>query len=120
MSKAIGRVKKLIIVSDSDIDECITGAFEGGSNYWLGKVKVKDNDYKGAKYASDVISLGGELILTTTEGESHLLTEAKMIDGFQKYLDNNGMNYPFDYGNPDAYTYDTILQYALFGELVYG
>ena len=49
MSKAIGRVKKLIIVSDSDIDECITGAFEGGSNYWLGKVKVKDNDYKGAK-----------------------------------------------------------------------
>ena len=118
--KYIGAVKKVIRVSAEDIEDVLVGAFEGGSNYWLGKVKVKDNDYKGAKYASDVISLGGELILTTTEGESHLLTQAKMIDGFQKYLDNNGMDYPFDYGQPDAYTYDTILQYALFGELVYG
>ena len=120
MSKAIGRVKKLIIVSDSDIDECITGAFEGGSNYWLRKVKVVDDDYKGGEYASDVVGLGGELILTTMEGEKHKLTQAKMVDGFQKYLDNGGMCFPFDSGNPDGWTYDMILQYALFGKLVYG
>ena len=120
MSKAIGKVKKIIIVSDEDINNVLVGAFEGGSNYWLEKVIVKDNDYKGGEYASDVIGRGGELILRTTEGEKNLLTEAKMIDGFQKYLDNNGKNYPFDNGQPDAYTYDNILQYALFGELVYG
>jgi len=43
-----------------------------------------------------------------------------MIDGFQKYLDNGGMCFPFDSGNPDGWTYDTILQNALFGEQVYG
>ena len=120
MSKSIGKVKKIIDVSDTDIEECLVGAFEGGSNYWLEKVLVVDNDYKGGKYASNVIGLGGGLLLETTEGEKHALTQAKMIDGFQKYIDNNGMHYPFDYGQPDAYTYDTILQYALFGELVYG
>ena len=120
MSKSIGKVKKIIVVSDEDINNVLVGAFEGGSNYWLEKAIVKDNDYKGGKYASDVIGRGGELILRTIEGEKNLLTQAKMIDGFQKYIDNNGMDYPFDYGQPDAYTYDTILQYALFGELVYG
>ena len=118
--KYIGAVKKVVRVSIEDIEDVLVGAFEGGSNYWLEKVIVKDNDYKGCKYSSDVIGRGGELILRTTEGEKNLLTQAKMIDGFQKYLDNNGMDYPFDYGQPDAYTYDTILQYELFGELVYG
>ena len=118
--KYIGAVKKVIRVSAEDIEDVLVGAFEGGSNYWLSKVRVKDKDYKGGEYASDVVGLGGELILTTMEGEKHALTQAKMIDGFQKYLDNGGMCFPFDSGNPDGWTYDTILQNALFGEQVYG
>ena len=31
-----------------------------------------------------------------------------------------GKNYPFKSTQPDAYTYDTILQNALFKEVVYG
>ena len=116
----IGKVRKVIDISSEDIEEVLVGAFEGGSNYWLRKVKVVDDDYKGGEYASDVVGLGGELILTTMEGEKHKLTQAKMIDGFQKYLDNGGIHFPFGYGNPDAWTYDTILQNALFGEQVYG
>ena len=118
--KYIGAVKKVIRVSAEDIEDVLVGAFEGGSNYWLSKVRVKDDDYKGGEYASDVVGLGGELILTTMEGEKHKLTQAKMIKGFQKYLDNGGMCFPFDSGNPDGWTYDTILQNALFGEQVYG
>ena len=116
----IGAVKKVVRVSMEDVQEVLIGAFEGGSNYWLGKVKVKDKDYKGGKYASDVIGLGGELILTTMEGEKHTLTQDMMIKGFQKYLDNGGMYFPFDSGQADGWTYDTILQNALFGEQVYG
>ena len=116
----IGAVKKVVRVSMEDVQEVLIGAFEGGSNYWLGKVKVKDKDYKGGDYASDVIGLGGELILTTMEGEKHTLTQDMMIKGFQKYLDNGGMYFPFDSGQADGWTYDTILQNALFGEQVYG
>ena len=118
--KYIGAVKKVIRVSAEDIEDVLVGAFEGGSNYWLEKVRVKDKDYKGGEYASDVIGLGGELILTTMEGENHILTQAKMIDGFQKYLDGGGNYYPFDSGQAYGWTHDTILQNALFGEQVYG
>ena len=118
--KKIGQVRKVMDISSEDIEDVLVGAFEGGSNYWLSKVKVVDDDYKGGEYASDVIGLGGELILTTTEGEKHTLTQDMMIKGFQKYLDNGGMCFPFDSGNPDAWTYDMILQNALFGEVVYG
>ena len=118
--KKIGQVRKVMDISSEDIEDVLVGAFEGGSNYWLRKVKVVDDDYKGGEYASDVVGLGGELILTTMEGEKHKLTQAKMVDGFQKYLDNGGMCFPFDSGNPDGWTYDMILQYALFGKLVYG
>ena len=109
-----------IKVQDEQIDNWLCGAFEGGSNYWLSKVRVKDKDYKGGKYASDVVGLGGELILTTMEGEKHTLTQDMMIKGFQKYLDDGGMYFPFNCGGADAWTYDTILQNALFGEQVYG
>ena len=116
----IGAVKKVVRVSMEDVQEVLIGAFEGGSNYWLRKVKVKDDNYEGEQYASDIVGLGGELILTTMEGEKHKLTQAKMIKGFQKYLDNGGMYFPFDSGQADGWTYDTILQNALFGEQVYG
>ena len=118
--KKIGQVKKVMDISAEDIEDVLVGAFEGGSNYWLSKVRVKDDDYKGGEYASDVVGLGGELILTTMEGEKHTLTQDMMIKGFQKYLDNGGMYFPFDSGQADAWTYDTILQNALFGEQVYG
>ena len=118
--KKLGQVRKVMDISPDDVQEVLIGAFEGGSNYWLLKARVKDKDYKGGEYASDVIGLGGELILTTMEGEKHTLTQAKMIDGFQKYLDNGGMYFPFDSGQADGWTYDTILQNALFGEQVYG
>ena len=116
----IGQIKKVIDVTANDISDVLVGAFEGGSNYWLRKVEIKDDDYKGEQYASDIVGLGGELILTTIEGEKHTLTQNMMVKGFQKYLDNGGMYFPFDSGQADGWTYDTILQNALFGEQVYG
>ena len=116
----IGQIRKVIDVSVDDINEILVGAFEGGSNYWASKVSVVDDDYKGGKYASDVIGLGGELIIHTIEGDKRKLTQAMMIDGIQRYVDDGGKNYPFDSGQPDGYTYDTILQNALFKEVVYG
>ena len=116
----VGQIKKVIDVTANDISDVLVGAFEGGSNYWLRKVEIKDDDYKGEQYASSIVGLGGELILTTIEGEKHTLTQKMMVKGVQKYLDNGGMYFPFDCGGADGWTYDTILQNALFGEQVYG
>ena len=42
--KKIGQVKKVMDISAEDIEDVLVGAFEGGSNYWLSKVRVKDDD----------------------------------------------------------------------------
>ena len=116
----IGKVRKVIDVKVGDLEEILVGSFEGASNYWLEKVSVKNNDYKGGEYASDVVGLGGDLIIYTNDGESYKLTQPKLINGIQIYVDNGGKHFPFDDGQPDGWTYDTILQNALFGEQVYG
>jgi|TARA_R110002020_G_scaffold118349_1_gene270558 hypothetical protein len=115
----MGYVRKIHEVSANDISDVLVGAFEGGSNYWIEKVFVKDDDYKGAKYSSDVISKGGELIVKTMDNDTKRLTDNMMVAGIQKYIDEGGKHFPFN-GSADAYTYDTILQYALFDEIVYG
>ena len=118
MSKDKTYVTKPIEVTDEHLDNILVGAFEGGSNYWAEKVEVRDDDYKGAEFASGVISKGGELYITTTEGDKHRLTKIILINGLQQYLnESKHKNWP-DGG--DSMTDDLILQYALFEEVVYG
>ena len=118
MSKERNFVLKPIEVTDEHLDSILVGCFEGGSNYWIQRVEVAKDDYKGKKYASECVAAGGELFITTTEGDKHLLTKESLINGLQLYLDESKhKNWP-DGG--DAQTDDLILQYALFGEVVYG
>ena len=118
MSKDKNYVVKSIEVTDEHLDNILVGCFEGGSNYWIQGIKVAKDDYKGKCYASECVAAGGELYITTTEGDKHLLTKNMLINGLQQYLDESKhKNWP-DGG--DAYTDDCILQYALFEEIVYG
>ena len=118
MSKERNFVLKPIEVTDDHLDSILVGCFEGGSNYWINKVEVKLDDYKGKKYASECVAAGGELWIYADEGGKHLLTKTSLINGLQMYLDESKyQNWP-DGG--DAQTDDLILQYALFEEVVYG
>ena len=58
--------------------------------------------------------------VTNTFANTIKLSQAKLLNGFQLYVDGGGKNFPFDLTSPDAITYDMILQYALFGEVIYG
>ena len=111
-------VKKPIKVTDEHLDNILVGCFEGGSNYWIDKIEVATDDYKGKKYASECVAAGGELYITTEGNSKYLLTRDMLINGLQQYLDESQYkNWP-DGG--DAQTDDLILQYALFKEVVYG
>ena len=117
-------------VQQSDFDNILATCFEGGSNYWINKIKVVDEDYKRCKYAHEVVSQGGKLFLHTDEsdetGEVFELTKVKLIKGIQKWYEK--YHYPrhkeikdeffeFDWDAGDS---DIILQYALFNEVIYG
>jgi len=120
-----------IQIQNSDIDNILTTCFEGGSEYWIHQIKVVDNDHKGQKYASDVISNNGKLQIITYEGTECLLTKVKLVKGIESWLKNyyyspNKTKYGSDIEsefhliNWDAGDSDIILQYALFDKVVYG
>ena len=118
MSKEKNYVLKPIEVTEDHLDSILVGCFEGGSNYWIDKVEVKSDDYKGKACASESLAAGGELYIYTTDDSKYLLSKSSLLIGLQMYLDESKhKNWP-DGG--DAYTDDCILQYALFEEVVYG
>lgn len=121
-------INKNIEVSNEDIDDIMATALEGGINYWCGLVSVKQQDFKGAEYASDALSKGATLILF--DAETNLsqweLTREKLLIGITKYfelpnsediLDENGT---LDTCMIDSCVSDSIIQLALFGELIFG
>lgn len=107
-----------IPVRDEDIDDIMVTALEGGVNYWCESLDVVDDDYKGAKYASHVISRGGELIFRSFHGEVQNLTLDKLKRGFELFQEQIGV--VFDVEQHDAGDADALIQLSLFGRLVYG
>ena len=109
-----------------DINDIMACALEGGINYWCSEAKVI-GEYLG-EYASEQISRGGILELYDTEDdEVYLFNIKKFIQGFEAWIKNgydyNGavsVNGKVETSLIDAGDADTIIQLALFDEIVYG
>ena len=118
-------VTRRVKLTDEDIDNIVCTALEGGITYWCSSAEVVGGDYLG-EYASDQISRGGSLRLyDAEEGKVYELTKSQFINGFAEacrdgYLNNAFEGDGFDTGEIDAEIADVIVQYALFGEVVYG
>lgn len=113
-------------LTQQDIDDIMVAALEGGINYWCDEAAVEGGEYLG-KYASDQISRGGTLLLHDTDEDAYRkLDLEKFLKGFKLWLENGGDQYgavqghEVDCCNIDAGCADEIVQYALFGEVVYG
>lgn len=132
-------------ITDEDIDDIMCSALEGGINYWCYKVKVVDK-YLG-EYASEQISRGGMLLLFDSEDvdeeghhKTYILNKEKLIEGIRLGITKNLITaiepttvteksgfivktenvYRLETGNMDANDADLIVQFALFGEVMYG
>ena len=106
-----------IEIKDEQIDHWLCGAFEGGSTYWCNGIKVKDNDYKGTKYAADCVSKGGTII---AEGKE--INKQTILDSLS-WLSKNGYKKCVDRlinGGYDADDSDALFQVACFGDVIYG
>jgi hypothetical protein len=121
------------VFSKEEIADLIVTALEGGINYWCRKAVMKENaitkdyfnvlpeDQDKINYASDLISYGGTLILFDAESSDKWeLDIDKMLKGIDMHCTNmkkSPANLMDDYDANDA---DAIVQYAVFGELVFG
>ena len=119
----IGTINVPREVTVEEVGYILCGCFEGGSNYWIDNVKV--DDFKGESYASDVPGAGGEIFIFI-EGvdcgvgcpSPYTVTLNSILDGLSSYYQNS--NNPMAIEDMDAGDYDAVLQYAIFGDVVYG
>lgn len=122
-------ITKNIVINESDIDDIMCTALEGGITYWCnGALSIETVEWAnehGVHWLHETISRGGDIVLSTDEGD-YILTLKAFLTGLQKYLNefNESLipcdcGYKIDTCDIDAYGADLIIQYALFGDLVY-
>ena len=114
-------------ITDQNLADILCIAFEGGINYWCsGSVKVKDNDFKGADYASDALPKGAVLYIPDMDEGDMELTKEKLIAGVEKYVNEHDADIidlatkEIDCCHVDAEVADMMVQLAVHGEVVYG
>ena len=112
-----------VILTQQDIDDIMSTALEGGIIGWCNQIEVVGEQL--GRYASEQISKGGSLILYDLESSDKWeLTLEKFLNGVKLYFEdgchvhvNDGS---IDPGDIDANDADCIIQFALFGEVVFG
>ena len=117
----MNNINVVVDVPDSFLADILSTAFEGGSNYWLDRVVIKDPTETPPIpcYKSDIISVGGTLEIYDDERvvKDPILTRERLLNAVEWYIGINGLGVLDDH---DAQDSDSILQYALFGEVVFG
>ena len=114
-----------VTITSEDIDDIMVAALEGGITHWCRRVEVVGESL--GEYASDQISRGGSLMLYDIESSDKWeLTLDKFLRGLTKAIEDgapitiNAEDGSVDMSDMDADCADTIVQYALFGEVVFG
>jgi hypothetical protein len=125
--KVVGNITHSVDVTEKDIENIIVTSFEGGSYYWMGvdntteEWKDKPKGEPVSTWATKLIIEGKEVKLYDVEGSDDdsewILTLDKILDGIK--LNKLQRSYDADLENMDAITADSIIQYALFKEIVY-
>lgn len=106
-------------ITNEDIEDILIGAFEGGINYWCCSVSPKEgwNDSNKDKDIYDILFENGTLILEDIEtDDTWELDLEKVKKGISMYI----RDYKADIDEFDGESYDCIIQYALFDEIVFG
>lgn len=121
---SIGRTVKL---TQENIDDIMVSALEGGINYWCGEAEVID-EKRVADWGHEQIARGGVLILHDAESDDKWeLDREKFLNGVKLWIQNGDDQYhalqkdgTLDCCEIDGEMADLIIQYALFGEVVFG
>ena len=107
-----------IELTPQDINDILCTAIEGGIDYWVDRYGICNMDK--ATVIDEKIGYGG--VIDLHDGTRwHELTKTKLMQGIQQWIDSQTFKPgdAFDIGNIDAGDADCIVQYALFGKLVY-
>lgn len=120
-----------VVVTTEDIDDIMVSALEGGITYWCQEAEVI-GERVGEGWGHEQIARGGGLRLHDREDGKHYdLTRENFLAGLKKYLQHPLYDGTIqlgthedamilDCGMIDAPAADQIIQYAVFGDVIYG
>lgn len=111
-------------MTQQDIDDIMVSALEGGINYWCREAEVVE-DKRCGDWGHEQIARGGVLILHDAESSGKWeLTLEKFLNGVKLYFEQGCHiqveDNRIDTGDMDANDADCIVQFALFGEVIFG
>lgn len=120
-NQVVGEFTRKVKITGADIDYVLCGALEGGIDCW-GYMKRDPNKPQGlpsSSWATELLLAGKSItIVEEEENEEYELTLEKLLNGIQRNATHRPQD--SDLENADAITYDCIVQYALFNDVVYG
>lgn len=133
-------------ITEEELSDLIGDALDGG-DYWIGRIRVVEKDKEEAKkyttWSECIIHNLRIMLLDIESDEAYELSRTAFLEGIGKYILAYGedlctaeeesickrkdkpaeitkTDHVLDTGNIDANIADSMLQFGLFGELVYG
>lgn len=111
-----------VTIDGQTVDDIMVSALEGGISYWCESVETV-GEYLG-EYASEQISRGGKLRFQAIDEDTPFTLALssftkglrKVISEYPDIVDEDGA---VNAGNVDGCIADSLVQYALFGEIVF-
>lgn len=141
-----GGEKIHVKITEEELSDLIGDALDS-SDYWIGKIRAVEKDKEEAKkyttWSECIIHNLKIMVLDNESDEAYKLSKTAFLEGIGKYILAYGedlctaeeesicmrkdkpaeimkTDHVLDTGNIDANIADSILQFGLFGELVYG
>lgn len=124
-------------LNDEFFEDVVCTMLEGGSNYWVDTIDINHPEGKRpsgtpvSTWAADALNKGGSITIYPIEEEDGITTikRENLVFGVKQLIEEHpdwvAVTYDhkanhIDFGNMDADDADAILQYAVFGDLIFG
>lgn len=128
------KIEKELKITTENIVDCVLCCEAGGFDYW-GELCSDERDYEAARkrlmerekadmkpcyedVLAEILESGGKLTVYDREDDKdHELTLEKLLNGWKKYAEDHNAD---DFDEYDGISADCIMQYAIFGDVIYG
>lgn len=128
------KIEKELKITTENIVDCVLSCEAGGFDYW-GELCSDEKDYEAARQRlaerekadmkpchedvlAEILESGGKLTVYDREDDKdHELTLEKLLNGWKKYAEDHNAD---DFDEYDGISADCIMQYVIFGDVIYG
>jgi len=108
-------------VTQEQVDYLLCAAFEGGITYWCDSASTPEDYPEGATWLHQTLTRGATIFLHDMEDDDVLLlTLDKFLVGIAKAAAHMRQDVVTFLEEHDAVSADLAVQFALFGEIIYG